>query len=99
MRYNTPVVFVKKEDKVYDPDSGIWKWDETRTKKYANVTDMGAQRQQAVFGDVKSSRKVVRLQREYNEDFDYVEINGEKYWPDNEKLPSGRQSLVVIKDG
>ena len=41
MRYGTPVVFVKENEKHYDPDSGEWIKSETvRVKKYANVTHM-----------------------------------------------------------
>ncbi|MGC4020249.1 MAG: hypothetical protein QM793_14165 [Muricomes sp.] len=53
MRYDTPIYFVRKTEKKYDPVSGEWKEGvEVRIKKYANVTHMGAERQQAVFGDV-----------------------------------------------
>lgn len=100
MRYDTPIYFVKTTGKVYDPEEGKWTQGESvSTKKYANVTHMGAERQQAVFGDVKANRFVVRLQRVYVESYDYIEIDGKAYHMDTERLPSDTQSLVVIQDG
>lgn len=99
MRYDTPVIFVKENEKHYDPDSGMWIGDETvRIKKYANVTHMGAERQQAVFGDVKANRYIVRLQRAYTDDYDYIELNGKRCTVDTERCPNNKQSLVVIQN-
>lgn len=100
MRYDTPLYFVSEGSKKYDPDTGKYIIsDPIKTKKYANVTDMGAERQQVVFGDVSSKRKVVRLQRAYISLYDYIEINGSKYYVNSENVPSDKQSLVVIRNG
>ena len=99
MRYDKPVYFIRKNNKNYDPDSGEWTKGETiRTKRYANVTHMGADRQQVVFGDVKSNRLIVRLQRAYTDNYDYIEYAGKLYTVDSERCPSDRQSLVVIQN-
>ncbi|QOV20570.1 hypothetical protein INP51_06415 [Blautia liquoris] len=99
MRYDTPISFVKEAEKHYDPEAGEWIQEEpVRTKKYANVTHMGADRQQAVFGDVKANRLVVRLQRVYGEAYDLIEIGGKAYHTDTERLPSVAQSLVVMQN-
>ena len=100
MRYDRPVFFVKEGKKQYDPDLGIWnKGEGVRTKRYANITHMGAQRQQAVFGDVKSNRHIVRLQRAYTQSYDFIEIDGIAYIVDTERCPCDKQSLVVMEDG
>lgn len=100
MRYSTPVFFVKEGKKQYDPDTGVWSSEENvRTRKYANITHIGVERQKAVYGDVKSDRIVVRLQRSYAKEYDHIEISGEKYIIDTERCPSDRKSLVVIKNG
>lgn len=100
MRYATPLFFVKKGQKKYDPDSGTWtEGAPVRTKKYANVTHMSAERQQAVFGDVCADRFIARLQRAYTKDYDCIEINGERYTVDTKRTPGDRQSLVVMKNG
>lgn len=99
MRYDKEIWFISKKVKKYDPDSGDWTKGETiRTKRYANVTHMGAERQQVVFGDVKSNRLIVRLQRAYTDDYDYIEYAEKKYIVDSERCPSDRQSLVVIQN-
>jgi hypothetical protein len=99
MRYDTKVYFVS-EKKAYDPDTGVWS-DASNAKvlRRANVTDMGAQVQQAVFGDVKPTRKVVRLQHAHGDAYDYIQIGADRYYPDTEHYPSARQTLVVIRDG
>lgn len=100
MRFDVPISFVKETDKHYDPVAGEWiQGEPVRTKKYANVTHMGAERQQAVFGDVKANRLVVRLQRVYKAPYDYIEITGKLYRADTERLPGDTQSLVVMQNG
>lgn len=101
MRYSTPVFFVESgKNKQYDPDSGTWvKGNDIRTKKYANVTHMEAERQQVAFGDVRSDRYVVRLQRPYKRDYDYIEIGGKRYAVDIERCPGDKRSMVVVENG
>lgn len=100
MRYDTPVIFVKDTGKRYDPDSGEWiKGEPVRVKKYANVTHMGVERQQAVFGDVRADRFILRLQRVYRQPYDFIELDGKRCAVDTERCPSDRQGLVVIRNG
>ena len=100
MRYGTPVVFVKENEKHYDPDYGERSKSETiRVNKYANLKQMIAERQQTVFGDVRPNRFIVRLQRSYKASYDYVELNGKRCTVDTERCPSDKQSLVVVQNG
>ena len=100
MRYDTPIFFVKETDKHYDPEVGEWiQGEPVRTKKYANVTHMGVERQQAVFGDVKANRLVIRLQRPFTGVYDFIEIGEKVYHTDTERLPSDTQSLGVMQSG
>lgn len=100
MRYNTPVFFVKEESKRYDPDAGEWLGGSIdRRKKYANVTHMGAERQQVAFGDVRADRFIVRLQRAYTKAYDCIEFDGKRYSVDVERCPSDKRSLVVAENG
>ena len=99
MRYITPLFFVQETEKRYDPDSGEWTGGEPiRTKRRANVTHMGAERQQAVFGDVRSNRFVVRLQRAFAKPYDYIEMGGKTYTVDTGRCPGDKHSLVVIEN-
>ena len=63
------------------------------------MTHMSAERQQKVFGDVKANRYIIRLQREYIDSYDYIEMDGKNYTVDTERFPSDKQSLVVIQNG
>ena len=48
MRYKNPIYFVKENEKHYDPDTGEWIQGEVvKVKRFANVTHMSAERQQA----------------------------------------------------
>lgn len=101
MRYSTRVYFISKPNPEYDPDTGEWSSPETKeSMRWANVTDMGAERKQKIFGDVSEKRKVIRMQRPYSGEYDSIRIDGADgtYHSDTEHLPSERHSLVVIKD-
>ena len=63
------------------------------------MTHMSAECQQKVFGDVKANRYIIRLQREYIDSYDYIEMDGKNYTVDTERFPSDKQSLVVIQNG
>ena len=85
MRFDTSIYFVSTSGKHYDLVAGEWIVGQPeKVKRYANVTHMGAQRQQAVFGDVQADRLVVRLQRAYTVAYDHVEIAGFQSTPLNE---------------
>lgn len=100
MRYDKPIFFVDEMPKVYDPDLGNWsKAEQTKTKVWANVTHMSAERQQKIFGDVCSERFVLRLQRPYLSSYKYIEMNGKCYYVDTERCPGDKESLVVIENG
>lgn len=100
MRYDTPVFFMCNEKKEYDPDAGEWKTGEAeRAKRWANVTHMSAERQQKLFGDVRSDRYIIRLQRPFKDAYDSIEINGKEYTVDTDRYPLKSQSLVVEGNG
>lgn len=100
MRYDKTVVFVAQSDKKYDPMSGDYsKSIEVRTTKQANISAMTAQRQQVTYGDVKNTRFIIRLQREYTKPYSYIEYKGEKYILDIDATPRNSSVLTVIKNG
>ncbi|MEG1433820.1 hypothetical protein [Eubacterium sp.] len=100
MRFDTPIYFVSTSGKHYDPVSGEWDvGQQEKTKKYADMTHMGAQRQQAVFGDVRADRFVIRLQRAYTAAYECLEIDGKSYQVEKDKVPSDKEVLVVVRHG
>ena len=101
MRYGETIVFVEeKGGGKYDPVSGDYtKPIETHTIKQANISAMTAQRQQVIYGDVKNTRFIVRLQREYTSPFSHIEYKGEKYFLDTDRTPRNSTVLTVIRNG
>lgn len=101
MRYDKKVILVRVDKgAVYDPKLGEYsKPAETRTERWANVSGMSVERQQATYGDVKSTRLVVRLQREYLAKVSYIEIEKERYELDSEKTLRNSAVLIVVKNG
>ena len=80
MRYDTEVTFVVEKDGYYNPDIGEHaEPTKEETVRYANVTDLGTERSQVLFGDVKQGVKVIRLLRPYQKRWDYVLIREVKY--------------------
>ena len=80
MRYDTPVFFqsvtpgkLNAETHNYDDDTV------TEEKRYASVTDTGAQKLQLVYGSIKQGSLTIRLQQPYTNSFDRVRV-GEKLY-------------------
>lgn len=79
MRYDKTVYFVKKGERVRLPNGDYSTSKPTKTKRKANVTDMGLSSKELYFRDVRADGIVVRIQNGYQEKFDYIEIDGRKW--------------------
>lgn len=80
MRATTKVYFITEGEEEYDPLTGDYTVKGSdRTLRRANVSDTGEQRMGFLYGSLKQGAKTVRLNREYNKPFDYIEIEGELY--------------------
>lgn len=79
MRYDTLVNFVKQTAPIRLPNGDYSDEEATLTPVWANVSDLGEERVALIFGDVKQKAKVVRLQNQYIESFDFIEIDGIRY--------------------
>ncbi|GAA3251640.1 Phage protein [Lactococcus lactis subsp. lactis] len=87
MRYDKKIIFVTETGGGYDPELGEHiEPTIVKTKKMANITDLGTERSKVLFGDVKQGAKVVRLLRPYLKNWDFVLIGNDKY-----KIVTGRQ--------
>lgn len=96
MRYDTPVYFQYAQPGKYDPVLGEERPNgEYKTVIYANVTDLGTERAQALFGDYKKQRKVIRLLRPYEEPWDYLYYKDVKYQFASHTNLKGKQTLIV----
>lgn len=96
MRYLDRITFVRLTPGGYDPETGMNKpQTEIKTSIDANVTDLGTDRAQALFGDYKKQRKVIRLLRPYKEQWDYLYYKNVKYQFASHTDLGGKQSLIV----
>ena len=80
MRYSTPIYFVKEGEDEYDYATGDYVATEPiKHEAWANVSDMGTQRQTLVFGALKQGALTIRIQNKYEQPFDYIEVGGQPY--------------------
>lgn len=80
MRFNNRITFVEEGDTYYDPVQGEYVESEpTKTKVPCKLSTLGTERTLQIFGVINRKMEVARLQRPYTDEFDYVEINGQKY--------------------
>lgn len=80
MRFNDRITFVKEIESYYDPVKGEYVEGELiSTTKPCNVSTLGINRTNELFGQIDKLVTVARLQRPYTDPFDYVLIDNQKY--------------------
>lgn len=80
MRFSDRITFVNIEESYYDPTkNGYVEGEEIRTTKPCNLSTLGLNRTQELFGNLDTRITVARLQRPYLNEFDHVLINEKKY--------------------
>ncbi|QHJ77623.1 MAG: hypothetical protein [Bacteriophage sp.] len=80
MRLTHFVKFYKENNSCYNPDTG--QYDDSNQLIDvipANVTDLGADREKELFGDLDTDLKVVRTFQPVNFNWSYCLISGKKY--------------------
>lgn len=89
MRFNKRVTFVSETDGYYDPEQGEYVDGETVKKTLpCNVSRLGVERTNQIFGQIDRVITVIRLQRPYLKNFEYLYL-GDK---DKETYKPKRQS-------
>ena len=79
MRYDKKVYFVT-EGEEYNYDTGDYELVElVKDEAWANVSDTGTERMQLIYGNLKQGAITVRIVGKYDEEFDYIEVEGKKY--------------------
>lgn len=78
MRYDTKTYFWSKSEKKYNPhthkyDAGTL----TKETRFANVTDLGTERQVRLLGGIKTGTKTVRLPNDNLKHWDYMTLDSE----------------------
>lgn len=80
MRFSDRITFVNEGERYYDPEEGQYVDGEPqRTTVPCKLSTLGTERTLQIFGVINRKMEVARLQRPYTDDFDYVEINEQKY--------------------
>lgn len=80
MRYDKQVFFVKEGEDEYDYSTGDYVTTEPiKEEVWANVSDMGTERQTLIFGAVKQGALTIRLRSKYEKPFDMIEYDGNIY--------------------
>lgn len=79
MKYDQKVYFVSEGEPTRLPNGDWSDGIETKVAKWANVSDVGDEKAQILYGSVLQKSKVVRLQGSFDEKFDYIEYKNEKY--------------------
>ena len=102
MRIDCPIYFQRITSGNYVTDSatsgvfGDYSEDTVaEVKLWASVTDAGIDTLQLVYGDIKQSAKVVRLQTHYNDPFDYIRIDNKRYRVDRQRKLRLKHVFIV----
>lgn len=89
MRFDKRVTFVRETDGYYDPEKGEWIPGElVEIKLPCNVSKLGLERSNQIFGQIDKAMSVIRLQQPYYKDFEYLYLGDEK----DQKYKVKRQS-------
>ena len=96
MRFDTPIYFQRILSGEYDTATGNYLEDTvTEAQKWACVTDVGAQTQHIVFGELREDSLILRLQTPYTEAFDRIRIGDNFYAVDVKRNLRFKQVFVV----
>lgn len=96
MRATDTVYFVVKGEEVYDDDTGNYTSTEpVKTAVSALVTDTGTERMNLLYGGIKQKAKTIRLNSQYAEKFDYIEIDGQEYQVDMARKYRHKMTIEV----
>ena len=80
MRYDTPVFFQSVKPGKLNPETHNYDDDViNEEKRFANVTDTGAQQLQLIYGALKQGSLTIRLQRPFTEPFSRVRVGNTVY--------------------
>lgn len=97
MRFNKRISFVSEGNPRYDPITGEYTASEpTEVVKPCNLSPLGVERTNELFGQIDKKITVARLQCPYNEPFDFILINKQKY---NIKRQSDYRKGVFYLEG
>lgn len=96
MRYDKPIYFQRLHPGEYDVNTGNYEPDTiTEDKRYADVTDAGADTLRIVYGEIRQGSHVIRLQNPYEQPFDRIRIDEKVYVADFCRKLRNKQTFVI----
>lgn len=98
MRCDTPVFFQSITPGEYDANTGNHAAPTVEeVKKYASVTDSGVETLNLVYGEIRQGSKVVRLNGQYNGEFNRIRIGNKVYRVDMSR-PLRHKHIFVVSE-
>ena len=80
MRYDKTVYFVEAGAEIYDYATGDYiEPERVREARMANITEIGAEQMQLLFGKVGQRALAIRTKLPYLDEFDVIECEGKAY--------------------
>lgn len=97
MRYDKEIYFKSITTK-YNYETGNHDLvQEKKDKRYANITNQNQAQMVLIYGSIKANTLTIRLQNHYTKPFDCVEIDGEDYQVDAQRILQHNHVLQVSK--
>lgn len=80
MRYDKTVYFIKRGEKVYNPDTGNYtEGADIKIKRIASVSSMNSDTMDFLFDKLEIGALTIRIKTKLFDDFDYIECEGQAY--------------------
>lgn len=96
MRFGTPVYFQQLTRGAYNKATGNYEDGKPiESKRYASVTDTGAETLNLIYGEIKQNSKTVRIHTHYTDPFDRIRIGEKVYRVDMSRLLRNMHTFVV----
>ncbi len=96
LRYDKKIVLVAESNGGYDPTLGYAPTPQkSELLKYADISGLGVDRQQQLFGDIDKTRQVMRIQGVYKGSVTYIMFDGKKYDIETKRYHRNRTSFYV----
>lgn len=96
MRFDAPVYMQIITQGSYNAETGDYEEDFVKeTLVFASVTDTGTSTMKLIYDGVKQGSLTVRLQKQYNQPFNYIRIGNKRYKVDLERRPRTKHTFIV----
>lgn len=96
MRYDKTVYFVTEGERAYDPATGDYKDAQpVLVEKDAAVMDTQTETMRLVYGEIRQGSMTIHLQNHYDDSFDYIQYERNKYRVDYSRRLRVKHTFVV----